>query len=74
MPELVVMKVVPTEYEAEMVCSLLRTAGITCAHRPTNIGSGAADGMPIGGPRTILVHRHDLPTAVDVIPDVTPIL
>jgi hypothetical protein len=67
MSDVVVMKVVGTEPEAEIVCSLLRTAGITCAHRATNIGAGAADGMPIGGPREILVPEEELTTALDLM-------
>jgi hypothetical protein len=49
MDEPVVVKVVGTEPEAELLCSLLRSAGIECAGRQTNLGAGAADGMP-GGP------------------------
>lgn len=65
--DVVVLKIVGTEYEAEMICSLLRTADVVCAHRPTDIGAGASDGMPRGGPREVLVRRNDLPTAADVI-------
>jgi hypothetical protein len=67
MADVVVLKMVGTEYEAEMICSLLRTVDVICAHRPTDIGVGAAGGMPRGGPREVLVRRNDLATAVDVI-------
>ncbi len=40
MDELVVVKVVGTEPEAELLCSLLRSAGIDCAGRQTNLGAG----------------------------------
>jgi hypothetical protein len=66
-PDVTVMEVVGSEPEAEMVCSLLRTAGIQCFHRATNVGSGAADGMPVGGPRAILVREEDLTTALEVV-------
>jgi hypothetical protein len=67
MSDVVVMEVVGSEPEAEMVCSLLRTAGIRCFHRSTDAGSGAADGMPVGGPRAILVREEDLTTALEVV-------
>ena len=34
------LTLVPNVYEAEMVCALLRTEGIKCEHRPTNLGDG----------------------------------
>jgi hypothetical protein len=40
MNELVVVKVVGTEPEAELLCSLLRSTGIECAGRQTNLGAG----------------------------------
>ena len=67
MSDVVVMQIVGSEPEAEMVCSLLRTAGIRCFHRATNAGLGAADGMPVGGPRAILVREDDLTTALTVV-------
>jgi len=67
MEDVVVMKTVGSEAEAEIVCSLLRTAGIECTHRITDFGAGAADGMSVGGPREILVRRADLATAVEIV-------
>jgi Putative prokaryotic signal transducing protein len=67
MSDVVVMEVVGSETEAEMVCSLLRTAGVQCFHRSTDAGSGAADGMPVGGPRAILVREEDLTAALKVM-------
>jgi hypothetical protein len=48
---------VSTEQEAEMVCGLLRTAGIECDHRLTQAGE------KFGGAREVLVHPEDLETA-----------
>jgi putative signal transducing protein len=67
MDELVVVEVAGTEPEAELLCSLLRTAGIKCTHRQTNYGAGASDGMPIGGPREVIVRADDLESARDVL-------
>jgi hypothetical protein len=65
--DLVVAKVVGTESEAELLCSLLRSAAIRCAARLTNYGAGASDGMPQGGPHEVLVLAKDLPAARDVL-------
>jgi hypothetical protein len=51
MDELVVVEVVATEPEAELLCSLLRNAGIKCTHRLSNYGAGASDGMRWAGPK-----------------------
>jgi hypothetical protein len=64
---LVVAKVVGTESEAELLCSLLRGAAIRCAMRLTNFGAGASDGMPQGGPHEVLVLAQDLPAAREVL-------
>jgi hypothetical protein len=66
MDEPVVVKVVGTEPEAELLCSLLRSAGIECAGRQTNLGAGAADGMP-GGPYELVVRPQDLDDARDIL-------
>jgi hypothetical protein len=57
MDELVVVEVVATEPEAELLCSLLRSAGIECTYRVTNLGAGAADGLAVGGPQEVIVRR-----------------
>jgi len=62
-----VMEVVGSEPEAELVCSILRDAGIQCMQRITNAGSGAMDGMAIGGPREIVVRSVELDRARDVV-------
>jgi len=62
--DLVRLRVVANELEAEMVRSLLSTAGIESMQRYTDFAAGAFDGMPSGGgPREILVHASDLEAA-----------
>jgi hypothetical protein len=67
MDELVVVEVVATEPEAELLCSLLRSAGIECTYRVTNLGAGAADGLAVGGPQEVIVRREDLESAREVL-------
>jgi hypothetical protein len=67
MDELAVVEVVATEPEAELLCSLLRSAGISCTHRVTNLGAGAGDGLAVGGPQEVLVRREDLARAREVL-------
>lgn len=66
MDDLVSVDVVRTEQEAELLCSLLRDAGIRCMHRVTNMGAGVFEGLP-GGPQEVLVHADDLATAREVL-------
>jgi hypothetical protein len=66
MNELVVVKVVGTEPEAELLCSLLRSWGIECAPRQTDLGAGAADGMS-GGPYELVVRPQDVDDARDIL-------
>jgi putative signal transducing protein len=67
--DLVRLTVVANELEAEMVRSLLSTAGIESMQRYTDYGAGAYDGMPTGGgPREILVHATDLEAARELVP------
>lgn len=66
MDELVVAKVVGTEPEAELLCSLVRSAGIECEARQTNLGAGAADGLP-GGPYNLVVRPEDLDDAREIL-------
>jgi len=65
--DLVVMEVVGSELDAVLVCAILRDAGVQCMHRVTNLGSGAMDGLTIGGPREIVVHPEQLQLARRVI-------
>jgi hypothetical protein len=66
-PELVHLTVVPTANEAELICGLLRTEGIDCENRATNVGAGFMDGMPGGGPREIVVAKEGLARAQDLL-------
>jgi Putative prokaryotic signal transducing protein len=65
--ELVVVEVVRNEPEAELVCSLLRSAGIECLPRLTNSGAGAGDGLGTAGAHEILVGRADAEAAREVL-------
>jgi putative signal transducing protein len=67
MDEPSVVKVVASEPEAELLCSLLRSAGIECMHRQTNQGAGAFDGLPGGGPQEIIVRPEDAASAREVL-------
>ena len=64
-----VAAVVSGESEAEVVCGLLRSAGIKCAYRDTDaIDSPLEDFMP-AGQREVLVHVADLEAAKQLIAD-----
>jgi Putative prokaryotic signal transducing protein len=67
MGELVVVEVVASEPEAELLCSLLRSAGIRCTYRVTNVGAGAADGLAVGGPQEVVVRAEDVESAREVL-------
>ena len=63
----VVLTVVSGEPEAEMLCGLLRSAGIECGHRDTEaIDSPLEDFMSAGG-REILVRESDLEAAKELL-------
>jgi hypothetical protein len=53
--------------EAAVICGLLRTAGIRCSERQTDIGVGAWEATGTGGPREILVSAGDLERARELI-------
>jgi hypothetical protein len=59
--------VVGNSMEAETICGLLRTEGIACDHRQTDMGAGAGDAVGDGGPREILVARDDLESAQQLV-------
>ena len=67
MDELVVVEVVATEPEAELLCSLLRSADIRCTHRVTDLGAGASDGLSVGGPQEVIVRAEDVESAREVL-------
>ena len=65
--ELVVVEVAGTEAEGELLCSLLRSAGIECLSRLTNSGAGAGDGLGTGGAHEIVVGRQDAEAARELL-------
>jgi hypothetical protein len=64
---LVVVDVFGTEQEAQVVCGLLRSAGLECLTRQTNVGAGASDGMSVVGPYEVVVRAEDLEAAREVV-------
>ena len=63
MDDTAVVKVVSGETEAEVVCGLLRSAGIECGFRDTEAVDSQFEEFIASGPREILVHRSDLEAA-----------
>ncbi len=63
----VVVEVARSEPEAELLCSVLRGAGIECLPRLTNSGAGAGDGLGTVGAHDILVGPHDAQEARDLL-------
>ena len=61
------LTVVGNAMEAETICGLLRTEGIPCNHRQTDMGVGAWEATGSGGPREILVPPDDLERARELI-------
>jgi hypothetical protein len=64
--EFVVLDVVGTEQEAELICGLLATAGIAAQPRQTNLGAGASDGLVVVGPYEVVVRAEDLEAAREI--------
>jgi hypothetical protein len=65
--DLVVLEAYPTETEAELVCSLLQSEGIQCFQRQTSLSAGMTDGLPVGGPREVVVRVEDAGEARKVL-------
>ena len=63
MEDAVVLKQVSDESEAEIVCGLLRSAGIECGYRDTEAIDSPLEDFTAAGPREILVHAADLEAA-----------
>jgi hypothetical protein len=61
------LTVVGDGMEAEAICGLLRTEGIPCSHRQTDMGVGAWEATGTGGPREILVAPSDLERARELV-------
>jgi hypothetical protein len=67
--EAVVVTVVPGETEAELVCGLLRSAGIKCGYRDTQAIDSTIEDFIASGPREILVGPDDLEAAKELLED-----
>jgi len=65
----VVLTVVSGEPEAEVVCGLLRSAGIDCAYRDTEAIDSPLEDFTAAGPREILVQERDLDAARALLGD-----
>ena len=63
----VVLKVVASEGEAQIVCGLLETNGIDCDYRDTEAIDSPIEDFTAAGPREILVRPEDLETARELI-------
>jgi len=63
----VVLMVVSGESEAEVVCGLLRSAGIKCAYRDTEEIDSPLEDFMSAGAREILVHQADLEAAKELV-------
>jgi hypothetical protein len=64
----VVLTVVSSESEADVVCGLLRSAGIECAYRETEAIDSLLEDFTPAGPREILVRASDLEAARELLP------
>ena len=67
MDDWVVVEVAHSEPEAELLCSVLRGAGIECVARLTNSGAGAGDGLGTVGAHDIVVRSSDAEDAREVL-------
>jgi Putative prokaryotic signal transducing protein len=63
----VVVTVVSNESEADVVCGLLRSAGIECAYRETEAIDSVIEDFTPAGPREILVRASDLDAARELL-------
>lgn len=70
MGETVRLTVVPDEGAAEALVGLLRSEGIECFYRDTDVSAaGIFGGTTFGGWREILVDEDDLERARELLPD-----
>jgi hypothetical protein len=65
----VVLTVVSGEPEAQIVCGLLRSAGIDCAYRDTGAIDSPLEDFTAAGPREILVPEADIDAARALLDD-----
>jgi hypothetical protein len=63
----VVVTVVASGPEADVVCGLLRTAGIDCTYRDTDTIDSSLEEFTAAGPREILVRAEDLDAARELL-------
>jgi Putative prokaryotic signal transducing protein len=69
--ETVVLTVVSGGSEADVVCGLLRSAGIDCAYRDTETIDSSLEEFTAAGPREILVRASDVDAARALLADST---
>ena len=63
----VVLTVVSGGPEADVVCGLLRSAGIDCAYRDTEAIDSSLEEFIAAGPREILVRASELDAARELL-------
>ena len=63
----VVLTVVSDGPEADLVCGLLRSAGLDCAYRDTEAIDSPLEDFTAAGPREILVRESDLEAARELV-------
>ena len=61
------MTVVSGGPEADVVCGLLRSAGIDCAYRDTEAIDSSLEEFTAAGPREILMRASDLDAASELL-------
>jgi hypothetical protein len=66
------LTVVHDDLEAEVLCGHLRSNGIACTHRWTDVAAGAWVGAGMAGPTEILVSDTDLEAARKLLPPEEP--
>jgi hypothetical protein len=64
--EPVAVATVADELEADVVCGLLRSAGLECGFRPTAAADSAFEGIG-GGRMEIVVHADDVEAAREIL-------
>jgi Putative prokaryotic signal transducing protein len=67
MDEAVPLTRVSDEIEADLVCGLLRSAGIECGHRVTQEIDSSFENFSGVGPHEVIVHPSDLEAARAVL-------
>jgi hypothetical protein len=66
MDEPVPVATVADELEADVVCGLLRSAGLECGFRHTTASDSAFEGIGAGR-MEIIVHEHDVEAAREIL-------